>query len=145
MHYIANQQPQHSDEDSNLVGFGKHPKKTWREVWESRADGYAAFILQQECRKNTKMHKLQQYLAKKQSGKPTTASARATAPAPTPVTAKATAPATPLATSTASAPPLTTATASAPLPVTATASASLASHLPGLLTVLMNMSTLNIC
>ncbi|XP_063069017.1 uncharacterized protein LOC134460571 [Engraulis encrasicolus] len=54
-----------SDHD-RLVGFGKRPKSTWGEVWESRADGYASFILSQHCTKGTKMDKLQQYLRRRQ-------------------------------------------------------------------------------
>ncbi|KAG7506016.1 hypothetical protein JOB18_045153 [Solea senegalensis] len=37
--------PKAASEDEQLVGFGARSKSTWREVWDSRADGYAAFIL----------------------------------------------------------------------------------------------------
>ncbi len=134
--YLADQPPElSSEEDNNLVGFGKHPKKTWREVWESRADGYAAFILRTECSGNTRMLALQQYLAKKKSTSGNPAPATATAPAP--ATTKATAPA----------PATTKATVPAPPPVTAAATtpAPPATHLPGLLTVLFNMSIFNVC
>ncbi|KAL2076440.1 hypothetical protein ACEWY4_027968 [Coilia grayii] len=57
--------PSAVNEDDNLVGFGVHAKKTWRAVWESRADGYAAFILGRQCVPGSKMHHLQQYLIKK--------------------------------------------------------------------------------
>lgn len=55
------------DIDENLVGFGVHSKKTWREIWENRADGYATFILQRNCVPGSKMYKLQQYLQQKTS------------------------------------------------------------------------------
>lgn len=103
-----------SAEDDNLVGFGKNAKKTWREVWESRADGYAAFILKKQCVEGTRMHALQQYLAKK-SSTPGAATARATATTTAPATTAATAPALPPAT------------------VAATAPAPASSDLPGLL------------
>lgn len=53
-------------EADNLVGFGIHAKKTWGDVWESRADGYAAFILQQECVPGSKMDRLKHYLTQKE-------------------------------------------------------------------------------
>nr|XP_055036899.1 uncharacterized protein LOC129424311 [Misgurnus anguillicaudatus] len=53
-------------EDDQLVGFGSRPKSTWREVWDTRADGYAAFVMGQSCFPGTRMHKLQQYLQKRQ-------------------------------------------------------------------------------
>ena len=34
-----------ASEDDQLVGFGSRAKNTWREIWDSRDDGYAAFIL----------------------------------------------------------------------------------------------------
>ncbi|XP_072289119.1 uncharacterized protein [Eucyclogobius newberryi] len=37
--------PRPAAEEEELVGFGARAKSTWREVWESRHDGYAAFIL----------------------------------------------------------------------------------------------------
>ncbi|XP_039519572.1 uncharacterized protein LOC120473667 isoform X1 [Pimephales promelas] len=55
------------NEDDNLVGFGINAEKTWRDVWESRADGYAAFILQKQCVPGSKMYRLQQYLTQKKS------------------------------------------------------------------------------
>lgn len=33
-----------ASEDDQLVGFGILTESTWRELWESKADGYAAFI-----------------------------------------------------------------------------------------------------
>uniref|UniRef100_A0A1A8FF20 Uncharacterized protein n=2 Tax=Nothobranchius korthausae TaxID=1143690 RepID=A0A1A8FF20_9TELE len=48
--------------DDTLVGFGVHSKKTWREIWENRADGYVTFILQKNCVPGSKMFKLKQYL-----------------------------------------------------------------------------------
>lgn len=55
-----------SSEDEQLVGFGSRAKSTWKEVWESRADGFADFILKKSCLPGTRMSKLQQYLRKKQ-------------------------------------------------------------------------------
>ncbi|XP_016317103.1 uncharacterized protein LOC107669411 [Sinocyclocheilus anshuiensis] len=55
------------NEDDNLVGFGINADKTWRDIWESRADGYAAFILQKQCVPGSKMYRLQQYLTQKKS------------------------------------------------------------------------------
>jgi len=55
------------NEDDNLVGFGINAEKTWRDVWESRADGYTAFILQKQCVPGSKMYRLQQYLTQKKS------------------------------------------------------------------------------
>ncbi|XP_026221475.1 uncharacterized protein LOC113165895 [Anabas testudineus] len=55
-----------ASEDDQLVGFGSRMNNTWREIWDSRDDGYAAFILKASCVPGTKMHKLQQYLKKKQ-------------------------------------------------------------------------------
>ncbi|XP_073327802.1 uncharacterized protein [Pagrus major] len=56
-----------ASEDDQLVGFGYRAKSTWREVWDSRADGYAAFILKTKCLPGTKMSRLQQYLRKQES------------------------------------------------------------------------------
>ncbi|KAK2812276.1 hypothetical protein Q5P01_000052 [Channa striata] len=56
-----------ASEDEQLVGFGSRATNTWREIWDSRDDGYAAFILKKSCVPGTKMHKLQQYLQKKAS------------------------------------------------------------------------------
>ena len=55
-----------ASEDDQLVGFGSRASNTWREIWDSRDDGYAAFILKKGCAPGTKMHKLQRYLQKKQ-------------------------------------------------------------------------------
>lgn len=55
-----------SAEDDQLVGFGTRAKSTWKEVWDSRADGYANFILGRNCAPGTRMAKLQQYLRKRQ-------------------------------------------------------------------------------
>lgn len=58
---------QAASEDDELVGFGSRAKSTWREIWDNRADGYAAFILRNKCFSGTRMYRLQQYLRKKQS------------------------------------------------------------------------------
>lgn len=55
-----------TSEGDNLVGFGKRAKDTWKEIWDSRADGYAKFILGKNCVKNSKMYNLQQFLLKQQ-------------------------------------------------------------------------------
>ncbi|XP_076838320.1 uncharacterized protein LOC143483368 [Brachyhypopomus gauderio] len=54
-----------SSEDDQLVGFGSRAKSTWKEIWDSRADGYADFIVGKTCIPGTRMHKLQQYLQKR--------------------------------------------------------------------------------
>ncbi|TDH12505.1 hypothetical protein EPR50_G00048040 [Perca flavescens] len=54
-----------ASEDDQLVGFGSRANNTWREIWYSRDDGYAAFILKKSCASGTRMHKLQQYRQKK--------------------------------------------------------------------------------
>ncbi|KAK2841794.1 hypothetical protein Q5P01_011994 [Channa striata] len=54
-----------ASEDEQLVGFGSCATNTWREIWDSRDDGYAAFIRKKSCVPGTKMHKLQEYLQKK--------------------------------------------------------------------------------
>ncbi|KAJ8375216.1 hypothetical protein SKAU_G00057960 [Synaphobranchus kaupii] len=46
-------------EGNNHVGFGVRAKNTWQAIWDSRADGYAAFILGKNCVKNSQMYKLQ--------------------------------------------------------------------------------------
>lgn len=56
-----------ASEDDQLVGFGSRAKSTWREVWDSRADGYAAFIMRTKCFSGTQMYRLQQYLRNKES------------------------------------------------------------------------------
>lgn len=55
-----------SAEEDQLVGFGARAKSTWKEVWDSRADGYASFILKRTCAPGTRMAKLQQHLRKRQ-------------------------------------------------------------------------------
>ncbi|CAL8307421.1 unnamed protein product [Merluccius merluccius] len=40
---------QATSEDDQLIGFGSRSKITWREVWDRRADGYAAFIMRTNC------------------------------------------------------------------------------------------------
>ncbi|CAJ1050479.1 uncharacterized protein LOC114917180 [Xyrichtys novacula] len=59
-----------SSEDDQLVGFGTRGKSTWKEIWDSRADGYAAFVLGKVCVPGTRMFKLQQYLQKRGSDRP---------------------------------------------------------------------------
>nr|XP_055036625.1 uncharacterized protein LOC129424075 [Misgurnus anguillicaudatus] len=58
--------PKASSEDDQLVGFGARAKSTWQEIWKSRADGYASFVMRANCVPGTRMHKLQQYLWKQQ-------------------------------------------------------------------------------
>ncbi|KAL7370082.1 hypothetical protein ABVT39_018532 [Epinephelus coioides] len=58
--------PPVSSEGDNVVGFGARAKHTWRQIWESREDGYAAFIVRVKCVKNSKMYNLQQYLLQQQ-------------------------------------------------------------------------------
>lgn len=58
--------PTPAAEDDQRVGFGARANSTWRKVWESRDDGYAAFILKKKCQPGTRMQKLQQYLQKRQ-------------------------------------------------------------------------------
>lgn len=53
-------------EDDNIVGFGTRAQDTWRKIWNTRADGYAAFIMRQKCVPASKMYNLQQYLSKQQ-------------------------------------------------------------------------------
>ncbi|KAL1277040.1 hypothetical protein QQF64_023713 [Cirrhinus molitorella] len=53
-------------EDDNTVGFGTRAQETWRKIWDTRADGYAFFIMKQKCVPGSKMYKLQQYLLKLQ-------------------------------------------------------------------------------
>lgn len=48
------------NEDDNLVGFGINADKTWRDVWEKRADGYTVFILQKQFVPGSKTYRLQQ-------------------------------------------------------------------------------------
>ncbi|XP_067285748.1 uncharacterized protein [Pseudorasbora parva] len=58
--------PAASSEDDQLVGFGARAKRTWQDIWKSRSDGYASFVLGATCVSGTRMHKLQQYLRKQQ-------------------------------------------------------------------------------
>jgi hypothetical protein len=58
--------PPAKDDEDNLVGFGVHTKRTWRDVWKRRDDGFSAFILRQQCTPGSKMFRLQDYL-KRQS------------------------------------------------------------------------------
>lgn len=65
-----------SSDDDEVVGFGARAKSTWKEIWESRADGYAGFILGKTCVPGTRMFRLQQYLQQRR------ASLAAATPAP---------------------------------------------------------------
>ncbi|XP_048858573.1 uncharacterized protein LOC125726320 [Brienomyrus brachyistius] len=69
IHYLAGRStpPPVKSEDENLVGFGVRAGKTWKGIWDSRDDGYAAFILKQRCVPGSKMYRLQQYLRLKHS------------------------------------------------------------------------------
>lgn len=58
--------PAPSDDDET-VGFGKRAGDTWKEVWDSRADGYAGFILGKTCVPGTRMFRLQRYLQQRQT------------------------------------------------------------------------------
>ncbi|XP_026118085.1 uncharacterized protein LOC113097069 [Carassius auratus] len=53
-------------EEDNTVGFGTRAQDTWRQIWDTRADGYAFFIIKQNCVPGSKMYNLQQYLLKQQ-------------------------------------------------------------------------------
>lgn len=53
-------------EEDNTVGFGTRAQDTWRQIWDTRADGYAFFIMKQKCVPGSKMYNLQQYLLKQQ-------------------------------------------------------------------------------
>ncbi|CAL8321715.1 unnamed protein product [Arctogadus glacialis] len=66
--YLISRKPTEpvASEGDNIVGFGRRSKTTWRQIWESRADGYAAYILRQKCIKNSKMYNLQQYILKQE-------------------------------------------------------------------------------
>lgn len=55
-----------SSEDDQLVGFDPRAKSTWKEIWGSRADGYADFIMRKSCIPGTRMFKLLQHLRKRQ-------------------------------------------------------------------------------
>ncbi|XP_028973536.1 uncharacterized protein LOC106023952 [Esox lucius] len=65
-----------------LVGFGNRAKSTWGEIWESRADGYAFFIMSRKCGTGSKMHKLQQYLLMKKESLPSTVTSPASTATP---------------------------------------------------------------
>ncbi|KAK0139490.1 hypothetical protein N1851_023773 [Merluccius polli] len=86
--YLLSRQPAApvASEADNLVGFGARTKDTWRQIWESRADGYAAFVLGVKCIQNSKMYNLQQYLLKQQRAEscPPPAEASTTSAASTP-------------------------------------------------------------
>ncbi|KAB5583886.1 hypothetical protein PHYPO_G00100990 [Pangasianodon hypophthalmus] len=58
--------PTSSSEDDQLVGFGTRAKSTWRESWNSWADGYASFITGAACVPGTQTYKMQQYLWNRQ-------------------------------------------------------------------------------
>ena len=86
--YLLSRQPAApvTSEADNHVGFGARTKDTWRQIWESRADGYAAFILGMKCVPNSRMYNLQQYLLKQQraESRPPPAEASTTSAASTP-------------------------------------------------------------
>ncbi|TWW53181.1 hypothetical protein D4764_0104310 [Takifugu flavidus] len=67
-----------SSEDDQLVGFGARAKSTWKEIWDSRGDGYADFVTGRRCVPGTRMSRLQQNLLKRQQ--PTTSSTPAEHP-----------------------------------------------------------------
>ncbi|XP_046874063.1 uncharacterized protein LOC124466311 [Hypomesus transpacificus] len=54
-----------SVEEDQQVGFGRMPTRTWGDVWEGRADGFAAFVLSRTTTPGTSMDKLKRYLTKK--------------------------------------------------------------------------------
>ncbi|XP_056274319.1 uncharacterized protein LOC130196317 [Pseudoliparis swirei] len=60
--YLSSRKPASpvASEGDTIVGFGVRAKDTWEQIWKSRADGYAAFILGVKCIKNSKMSNLQQ-------------------------------------------------------------------------------------
>ncbi|XP_056266068.1 uncharacterized protein LOC130190591 [Pseudoliparis swirei] len=63
--YLSSRKPASpvASEGDTIVGFGVRAKDTWEQIWKSRADGYAAFILGVKCIKNSKMSNLQQQRA----------------------------------------------------------------------------------
>jgi len=67
-------------EDDNTVGFGSRARDTWKKIWDTRADGYAFFIMRQKCVPGSKMYNLQQYLLKQQQKQKT----KNTPPLPSP-------------------------------------------------------------
>ncbi|XP_034054880.1 uncharacterized protein LOC117534739 [Gymnodraco acuticeps] len=58
--------PPVASEGEHTVGFGARAKDTWKQIWDSRSDGYAAFVLGVKCITNSKMYNLQQYILKQQ-------------------------------------------------------------------------------
>ncbi|KAF3836161.1 hypothetical protein F7725_028719 [Dissostichus mawsoni] len=58
--------PPVASEGEHTVSFGARAKDTWKQIWDSRADGYAAFVLGVKCIINSKMYNLQQYILKQQ-------------------------------------------------------------------------------
>ncbi|TWW54686.1 hypothetical protein D4764_0101130 [Takifugu flavidus] len=67
-----------SSEDDQLVGFGARAKSRWKEIWDSRGDGYADFVTGRRCVPGARMSRLQQNLLKRQQ--PTTSSTPAEHP-----------------------------------------------------------------
>lgn len=74
-------------DDDNVVGFGARAQDTWRKIWNTRADGYAAFIMGKSCVPGSKMYRMQQYLLKQKKQVTTAPSAT---PSPSPSTPSAT-------------------------------------------------------
>lgn len=72
-----------SSDDDQLVGFGSRAKSTWKEIWDSRADGYANFVMGKTCVPGTRMDKLQQCLRKRQQSVSMPADHTSRAPAKT--------------------------------------------------------------
>ncbi|KAI9532415.1 hypothetical protein NQZ68_031938 [Dissostichus eleginoides] len=58
--------PPVASEGEHTVGFGARAKDTWKQIWDSRADGYAAFVLGVKCITKSKMYNLQQYILEQQ-------------------------------------------------------------------------------
>ena len=84
--------------DDNLVGFGKRAKDTWKQVWDSRDDGYAASVIQTKTYAGSRMDKLRQYLLAQKAKTPTVPAKAKTTSVPS--TKTTTVPATPLSQST---------------------------------------------
>ena len=72
--------PPVTSEGDNIVGFGVRAQDTWKQIWDSRADGYAEFILRAKCFKNSQMYKLQQFILKQQRAEPCVSAAAASTP-----------------------------------------------------------------
>ena len=70
--------PPAKDDEDNLVGFGVHTKRTWRDVWKRRDDGFSAFILRQQCTPGSKMFRLQDYLKRQSASEGRASSGHAT-------------------------------------------------------------------